>query len=108
MPYDKKLAERVRKLLEGQKGLTEKEMFGAIGFMVRGNMCCGVLKDELIVRLAAEEHEAAMKEPNTRVFDFTGRPMKGWLVVTSKGCASKGLQSWVKRSLEFALTLPAK
>jgi TfoX/Sxy family transcriptional regulator of competence genes len=109
MAYDRALAERVRKFLSGERGITEKEMFGGIGFMAGGNLCCGVIGDELIVRVGPDGHAEARARPHTREFDFTGRPMKGWLVVTAEGCASKKeLEAWVRTGLAFARTLPAK
>lgn len=81
MAYDQGLAQRVREALAGQPGLTERAMFGGIGFMVYGNMACGILKDELMVRVGPEGMEA-LQRPGARVFDLTGRPMKGWVVVS--------------------------
>src|SRR3972149_189270 len=72
MAYNKDLAQRVRKVLAGQPGIVEKEMFGWIGFLLRGNMCCGVHRDELIVRVGPEEHSAALAKPHARPFDLTG------------------------------------
>lgn len=109
MAYDEGLAQRVREALEGQSGLVERKMFGGVAFMVQGNMCCGVMNDELIVRVGPEKYPVAMTEPHTRVFDFTGRPMKGFVVVTSEGHASdEALEDWVGRGFQFALSLPAK
>ena len=89
--------------------LVEKHMFGGIGFMVQGNMAVGVIADELMVRLAKEDTDDALKEPGTRMFDFTGRPMKGWVMVGDSGIASEeSLTSWVQRGLDYALSLPAK
>ncbi|MFN2119118.1 MAG: TfoX/Sxy family protein, partial [Anaerolineales bacterium] len=60
-------------------------MFGGIGFLVNGNMACGVHRDSLIVRLGTAEYEAALKRPHVKVFDMTGRPMKGWITVSAPG-----------------------
>jgi len=48
MAFDSNLAERVRALLSGEIGFIEKKMFGGIAFLVKGNMCCGVMNDDLI------------------------------------------------------------
>lgn len=107
--FDEALAARVRGVLGGSEGLAEKRMFGGIAFLLDGNMCCGVHGDELIVRLAPEETEEALAEPNVRVFDLTGRPMKGWVLVAPAGVATDGaLRSWVDRAAAFAGSLPAK
>ena len=60
MAYDEKLVGRIRKVLARRKALTEKKMFGGIAFMVGGNMCCGVVGDELMVRIGAEHYESAL------------------------------------------------
>ena len=109
MAYDEGLAQRVREALEGQSRLVERKMFGGIAFMVQGNIACGVMNDELIVRVGPDQYSAALAKPHTRVFDFTGRPMKGFVVVTSKGHASdEALEEWVRQGVQFALSLPAK
>jgi len=87
MAYDEGLATRVRDLLGDQPGLAEKKMFGGLAFLLDGNMACGVRGHDLIVRVAADAAEAALREPGTRPFDLTGRPMKGWLLVDADGHA---------------------
>ena len=76
MAFDENLAVRIRAHLGKRTGVAERKMFGGIIFVLRGNMCCGVHRDALIVRLGADEARAALAEPHTRVFDLTGRPMK--------------------------------
>jgi len=109
MPYDERLAERVRKLPAGQAGLTERKMFGGVGFMLQGNMACGVNKDDLIVRFDPAQHEATMARPHTRAFDLSPRPAKGWLLVGASGVASeRGLREWVEVGVRYALSLSSK
>lgn len=109
MAYSELLAQRVRDALAGQAGVTEKKMFGGIAFMLQGNMCCGVMKDELMVRVGPEAHAGAMAQPNTREFAMSGRPMPGWILVTPDGVATdEGLRDWVQRGVDFARSLPAK
>ncbi|HUG33499.1 MAG TPA: TfoX/Sxy family protein [Anaerolineales bacterium] len=108
MAYNEKLAERIRSELKGMP-FVEKKMFGGVGFLVHGNMACGVHKNGMIVRVDPEKHAALLKKPHARPFDITGRPMKGWLVVDPDGYkTAKQLSAWVKEGVEFALTLPAK
>src|SRR5438046_9424164 len=85
MAFDEKLAERIRRSLGRRKGVAEKRMFGGIAFLLNGNMCCGVHRTELIVRLAPEATDKALTESHTRRFDLTGRPMRGWILVESAG-----------------------
>ena len=75
MAYDEKLAEKIRKQVKGKRGITEIKMFGGLCFMVRGNMACGVEKNSLVVRVGPEKYQEALKRPNARPFDLTGRPL---------------------------------
>lgn len=109
MAFDEGLAQRIRELIEEQPGFEEKKMFGGIGFMLRGNMACGVNKDDLIVRVGPDRYGGALAQPNARVFDLTGRPMKGWVTVAPSGYASdRDLVGWVQQGVDFALSLPPK
>jgi TfoX/Sxy family transcriptional regulator of competence genes len=108
MAYNLKLAERIRSQLDGVP-FVEKKMFGGIGFLLNGNMACGVNKDNLIVRVDPEKHVDLLKKPHVKPFDLTGKPMKGWLLVEADGVKTeKQLGAWVKDGVEFAATLPAK
>lgn len=109
MAYDEDLAERVREVLAARADVTERKMFGGIGFMVAGNMCVGVMDDDLIVRLDPDEAERALAEPHVRAFDYTGRPMKGWLFAGPEATAEdEALAGWVDAAFAFASSLPAK
>ena len=108
MTYNDKLAKRIRSEF-GEIPFVEKKMFGGVGFLVHGNMACGVHKDNMIVRVGPDKHEVLLKKKYTRVFDITGRPMKGWLMIEPEGCkTSSQVGAWVKEGVEFALTLPPK
>ncbi|HJS17752.1 MAG TPA: TfoX/Sxy family protein [Anaerolineales bacterium] len=108
MAYNLKLAERIRSELNGIP-FVEKKMFGGIGFLLNGNMACGVNKDDLILRVDPEKHSSLLNKPYTRPFDMTGKPMKGWLVVNSEGLkTNRRLNGWIRKGIEFALTLPPK
>jgi|SRR5690242_11543588 TfoX/Sxy family transcriptional regulator of competence genes len=109
MAFDEQLAERIRTYLGKRSGLAERRMFGGIGFLLNGNMCCGVHREALIVRLDPAETDRALAEPHTRVFDMSGRPMKGWLLVDAEGLATtKQLGKWIERAAKYAESLPAK
>ena len=109
MAYDLKLADRIRKTLGRRKGITEKNMFGGVSFLLNGKMCCGALKDVLVVRVNPDESESLLKKPYARPMDFTGRPMKGFLYVSSGGYKTdKQLGAWIERSIDFASSLPVK
>jgi hypothetical protein len=109
MAYDEALAERIRHLLGRRKAVEEKKMFGGVGFLLNGNMLVGVWKDQLVARLGPDDGDDALKEPHVRVFDITGRPMNGWVLVEPAGVAADGqLKAWLERSLAFVRSLPAK
>ncbi|HTP02130.1 MAG TPA: TfoX/Sxy family protein [Anaerolineales bacterium] len=109
MAYDEALAERIRTKLKGKRGLTETRMFGGVGFLVNGNMACGVIKQDMIVRLSPEESRKALKNAHVRAFDMTGRPMKGWYYVAPGGLKSdKALERWVEKAFSYARSLPPK
>ena len=108
MAYDEHLAERARSLLD-RPDVDERRMFGGIGYLVAGNMSVGVIGDDLIVRVDPDDAEAMLAEPGARPFDFTGRPMKGWLFVSPDATAEdEDLERWVRRGEEFAASLPPK
>jgi TfoX/Sxy family transcriptional regulator of competence genes len=109
MAFDEQLAARIRAHLGKRTGLAEKKMFGGIGFLMKGKMCVGVHRDALIVRLDPAATDRALAEPHTRVFDLTGRPMKGWILVEPQGLATAAqLGKWVDRAAKYAASLPAK
>ena len=109
MAFDEKLAERVRRQVGKRNGLSEKKMFGGLAFLVHGNMSCGIHGNELIVRIDPQTTESALAEPGTRIFDITGRPMNGWLLVGAAGLKDEAaLGKWVRRGLDYAASLPKK
>jgi TfoX/Sxy family transcriptional regulator of competence genes len=109
MAYSESLARRVRQVLAGWKAITEKKMFGGIGFLLDGNMCVGVSQTSLIVRLGPEQADAARKQPNIVEFDVAGRPLRGWVMVKADGIETEEqLRTWIERAVEFVETLPRK
>ena len=106
MPFDEQLAQRVRQVLKGTRGVTEKRMFGGLCFLLRGKMCCGVERDRLVVRVGAEQYAQALARPHARPMDFTGRPLKGFVYVLSAGCrTAASLKAWVRRGVDVARSL---
>jgi TfoX/Sxy family transcriptional regulator of competence genes len=103
MASDEVLAERIRTALRGRDDVVEKKMFGGITFMVAGRMACGVVHDDLMVRVVPDGHAEALAEPNTRSMDFTGKPMRGVVYVEPAGVAADSdLRSWVDRAVSVA------
>jgi TfoX/Sxy family transcriptional regulator of competence genes len=110
MPYDQLLAERVRRALVDRTDMVEKAMFGGLAFMVSGNMCCGVNRDDLIIRLDARTTAEQLNSPHVRPWDFMpSRPMPGMFAVSGQGSAEQdAVDKWVKLALNHATSLPAK
>jgi TfoX/Sxy family transcriptional regulator of competence genes len=105
--YNEAFAGRVRAALAGQPNVDEKKMFGGLTFMVSGQMCCGVLKDDLIVKIDPDWFDQAMQQPGVRPFDFTGKPMTGMVYVASGEIGSAAaLQAWVQRGVEYVKAHP--
>ena len=109
MAYDLKLAARVRKALAGRRGVTEKEQFGGVGFLLRGNMACGVIGQDLLVRVGPQGNDNALKDRHVRPFALTGKPSRGWILVEPGGLRSgPALRRWVEMGFQFAASLPPK
>ncbi len=109
MAYDASLAAMVRQSLAGRPDVEEKPMFGGLTFMVAGNMCCGVNRDDLIIRLDAGTAVEDLHSPQVRAWNFMKRPMRGIFAVGAGGCATqKTVDLWVELALRHALSLPPK
>src|SRR5438874_1882779 len=108
MSYDERAAERVRKALMGRRGVSERKMFGGIAFMLNDAMCCGILKDDLIVRVGAALGAKALAQPHARPFDFTGKPMTSIVYVAPAGYRSgAALAKWIRWGAEHAAAASA-
>jgi TfoX/Sxy family transcriptional regulator of competence genes len=109
MPYDELLSSRIRAAIGPIPELQEKKMFGGVCVLLNGNMACGVYKNDLIVRIGTEKYQQALSRPHTKLFDITGKAMKGWVMVEPEGCASESaLKAWLEQGLAFARSLPPK
>jgi TfoX/Sxy family transcriptional regulator of competence genes len=108
--YDRELAERIRTLVAAVPDLTEKAMFGGLGFLVAGNMAVAAsAKGGLLVRVDPEETDALLSSPGASLFEMGGRTMKGWLSVDAAQLKDRdALAVWVDRGVAFASSLPAK
>jgi TfoX/Sxy family transcriptional regulator of competence genes len=108
MAFDEGLAQRLRERL-GAERVAERKMFGGLAFLVDGNMCVGVMGEELIARVGPDATDAALRRPGARLFDFTSRPMKGWLQVEPAALEDDdALDAWVEDALRYVRTLPPK
>ncbi|GAB3955546.1 TfoX/Sxy family protein [Streptomyces sparsus] len=109
MAYDEGLAERIRVRLEAAPAVTEKRMFGGLAFLVEGNMAVGVIGEELMVRVGPDAYDVALTRPGARPFDFTGRPLRGWVVVGASAVSEdEALNDWIDEGHARAAELPPK
>lgn len=109
MTFSELTASQIRNAMQNTPGLSERHMFGGIAFMVEGNMCCGVIEDNLVVRVGPDIYDATLHEPHTRPMDFTGRPLPGFVYVDRAGFANDAsLMEWIERGVRFVRTLPPK
>lgn len=109
MAYSEALAHRVRQLTSSELELAELTMFGGLAYTLHGNMALGVLNDDLIVRVPRDQTELYLNRPGARDFDFTGRPMRGFVVVESKAIGDDNtLRAWVEIGLSTSRALPPR
>lgn len=109
MAYDEKLADRIRQAVGPRSDVTEKKMFGGIAFLLDGKMFCGVVKNDLMLRLGPVRYDDALAEPHVRVMDFTGRPMHGYVFVGPAATrTAQAIKPWLHQALAFVGPLPRK
>jgi hypothetical protein len=107
--YDETVAERLRRLLAVRRDVVEKKMMGALTFMVKGHMCCGVSGRNLMVRVGPEAHAPALTHPHVRSMQIAGRRLSGFVKVDPDGYRTdRALVAWVERGLDFVSTLPSR
>ena len=106
--YNEDLAERVRAALADRTDVEEKRMFGGLSFMVAGQMCCGVLKNDLVVRIEPTDFDTLVAQSRVRPFDFTGRPVQGMVYVDGSALNDvTAVRRWVQRGTDYVAAHPA-
>ncbi len=109
MAYDEQLEKRLDSLIVKRNDFHKQKMFGGVGYLLRGNMCFGIWKDQLILRLGEQQASSGLKKQHVKMFDITGRPMKGWLMVEPAGIKTeRALKQWVSQAIDFVVQLPRK
>jgi hypothetical protein len=109
MPYNQELEFRIEKLLSRFGDISKKKMFGGICYLLNGNMCFGIYKEYLIIRTSEEKAKELLKSEDIKVFDITGRPMKGWVMVSLDHVETDAqLETMLKISSDFVKNLPKK
>ncbi len=80
MAYDEDLAGRTRELLVELTDFDKHKMFGGLAIMINTHMACGIVGDDLMIRLGKDNHDAAINAGATQM-DFTGRPLRGMVII---------------------------
>jgi TfoX/Sxy family transcriptional regulator of competence genes len=108
MAYNEHFAELIRAAL-GDRTIIEKKMFGGVGFMVNGHLTCGIHREQLMLRVSAEETDALLERPGARPFKMRGRVLKRWVLVAPETLSTEAaLKKWVSVALRHTETLPDK
>lgn len=109
MAVDERAADRVRAVLRRRRNVTEKRMFGGIAFLVHGNMACGLIEDDLVLRVGKEEAARLLGSKHVRPMDFTGKPLAGYIYAAPAAYrTAAALERLVDLALRFTRTLPRK
>lgn len=109
MAYNIDLEDRIDRLASRVGDPEKKRMFGGVGYMLNGNLCFGIHKDELILRTSPEKCEELLKNDEIQPFAITGKPMKGWLLVSLDAMETNDqLLAMLRIGADFAKSLPKK
>ena len=110
MAYDEELAARIRQLVSGESGVTEKRMFGGLAFLVAGNMAIAASgQGGALVRCDPDDADALVATTEAETMVMRGRELRGWLRIPSEQLRTKReLAKWVDTGMTYARTLPAK
>lgn len=108
MAYSEYLQERVQQRLAHIGKVETKKMMGGLIFMVNDKMCLGVdidkktNQDRLMVRVGKLPYQELLNQKGSRVMDFTGTVMRGFLFIDPEGFDNEeDLDFWVEKALEF-------
>ena len=109
MVYNQKMDLKLSYFISKWKYISKKKMFGGTGYLLNGNMVAGIYKDNYILRLGNKNANAAIKLPNIKLFDITGRAMKGWVMAEKDAFPNDNdLKEWLYKAKDFVETLPKK
>jgi hypothetical protein len=109
MPYDERVAERIRQAFGERRGISEHRMFGGLAFLSRGRMCCGIVGSDLMVRAPMDVFDALLRRRHVRPMDFTGKPLRGFLFVSPSGFrTARALTTWLSYGEQAAAEMAAR
>jgi TfoX/Sxy family transcriptional regulator of competence genes len=108
--FDEELADRIRELLAGEPGVTEKRMFGGLAFLVDGKLAVSASgRGGLLARIDPARHDRLTRGAHVEAFVMRGRPMEGWLHVDAEAVrTTRQLRTWVDRCVAYARSLPLR
>ena len=102
-------AQKIRNALGHVPGVSERQIIDGVAFLLRGNMCCGIFDEKLVVRVGPQAYDQALSEPHAHPIDFTGRALPGFVYVAREGYATENaLKQWLERALSFVHSLPSR
>jgi len=112
MAYDEHLGDRIRQILQAKEvPFHDKKMMGGLIFMVNEKMCCGIHIDKrfgdslLMAKIGTAQYAKEIEKDVCLAMDFTGRPMKGFIFITSQGFdMDSDLEYWIDKALDFNRT----
>ena len=109
MAFDLELAARIRHALRDRTDITERRMFGGLSFLRLGKMCCGIVGQDLVVRVLDEDMPSVLRRAHVRPMDFTGKPLRGFVYVAPHGFAAEDqLLDWIRMGLAFTERLASR
>ena len=109
MAFNEVLAQQVRDHLSAYPELSERKMFGGMCFMLQGNMCCGVVEDQILLRINGPMYDELLDKPEISMMDMTRKPMRGFLYVAAEAIKQpEQRQHWLSYAIDYCLSLPPK
>ena len=109
MAYDEELAHRIRAVLAGVPGVSEKRMFGGLGVLVNGNLAATASsRGGMLLRVDPADTDELVTAPHAERAVMRGRPMDGWLRVAVAELPDDEVDGWISRGVAYARSLQPK
>jgi TfoX/Sxy family transcriptional regulator of competence genes len=109
MTYNLERTEQVRQRLTHIPDVTEKKMFGSIGFIVNGKLLIGVgdhPDHNMMVRVGPEKYEEALQRKGALPAIMREREMKGYVFLVNEALKTEDdIDYWIGLALSFNHTL---
>ncbi|AUH35360.1 TfoX/Sxy family protein [Paracoccus tegillarcae] len=110
MAIDQGAAQMMREDLAALDGISEKKMFGGLGYMRGGHMLTGVVSHgALLYRVGKTRQDVALDLPGVSMMQGNGRTMGGFVILQGDAQADDDLRArLLSMALENAAELPPK